>query len=210
MIAASGILVIIAFVTLIIGVFQAGLGLIWASIAASVLAAVFLALGVVQSNKRRVATAGPGTAPMPSWADQPTTAAVPEREAAPGLSVVTMPADEEEEEEAEAEPETVVSKFEPPARTRAKAPTRATPTPTPSRTVAKPAPAKAASAKAAPAKAAPAKAKKAVVAATVVVIPDRDKFHLESCRYAKNATAVSMTKAAARRQGYKPCATCKP
>lgn len=213
MIAASGILVIIAFVTLIIGVFQAGLGLIWASIAASVLAAIFLALGVVQSNKRRVATAGPGTAPMPSWADQPATAAMPEREAAPGLSVVTMPADEEEEqeeeEEEEAEPETVVATFEPPARTRARAPTRATPTPTRGRAAAKPAPAKPA-AKAAAAKAAPAKAKKAAVAATVVVIPDRDKFHLESCRYAKNATAVSMTKAAARRQGYKPCATCKP
>ncbi len=55
MIAASGILVVVAFVTLILGVFRTGLGLIWTSIAASILAAIFLALGVVQGNKRRVA-----------------------------------------------------------------------------------------------------------------------------------------------------------
>ena len=45
---------------------------------------------------------------------------------------------------------------------------------------------------------------------TVVVVPDRDKYHKETCRYAKNPAAMAMTKAAARRQGYKPCGTCKP
>jgi len=42
------------------------------------------------------------------------------------------------------------------------------------------------------------------------VVPDRDKFHKETCRYAKNPAAMTMTKAAARRQGYVPCGTCKP
>ena len=52
--------------------------------------------------------------------------------------------------------------------------------------------------------------KAAAPAATVVVVPDRDKYHKETCRYAKNPAAMTMTKAAARRQGYKPCGICKP
>lgn len=193
MIAASGILVVVAFVTLILGVFRTGLGLIWTSIAASVLAAIFLALGVVQGNKRRVATAGGPSAPVPSWSDQPSApaaTAVMERERVPAR-------DEIDEEELpalaavpEPDPETAMSSFEPPAP------------------VAKPAPARAAR----PAAKKPAAKKAAAAAASgsVVVIPDRDKFHKDSCRYAKNPAAMSMTKVAAKRQGYKPCATCKP
>ncbi|MGH2726224.1 MAG: hypothetical protein ACRDKS_04530 [Actinomycetota bacterium] len=179
MIAASGILVVVAFITLIVGVFRTGLELIWTSIAASILAAIFLALGVVQGNKRCVATAG-APVPMPSWSDQPavgaTTTAVMER----------VPARAEPEEEelptlvAVPEPEPEIAYAPEPART-------------PSR---KPAAKKPAAAGA--------------TAGTVVVIPDRDKFHKATCRYAKNPAAMSMTKAAAKRQGYKPCASCKP
>ncbi len=50
----------------------------------------------------------------------------------------------------------------------------------------------------------------AATAPTVVVIPDRDKNHKETCRYAKNPAAMTMAKGAARRRGYKACATCKP
>jgi hypothetical protein len=191
-IAASGILVVVAFVTLIVGVFRTGLELIWTSIAASVLAAIFLALGVVQGNKRRVATAGGPAERMPAWSDQPATTAVTERERVPAVEEV-----EEEEEEApvlaavpepEAEPETVVTPFEPPAP------------------AAKPARARAGAA----AKRAPAKKAAGAGASSVVVIPDRDKFHRESCRYANNPAAMTMTKAAARRQGYKACGVCKP
>ena len=183
MIAASGILVIVAFVTLIVGVFRTGLELIWTSIAASILAAIFLALGVVQGNKRRVVTAGP-SAPMPSWSDQPavgaaTSTAVMER----------APARAEPEEE---ELPTLVAVPEPEPEPEE------LPTPTPAK---KPAARKPAAKKPAAA---------ASTAASVVVIPDRDKFHKETCRYAKNPAAMSMTKAAAKRQGYKPCATCKP
>jgi hypothetical protein len=72
---------------------------------------------------------------------------------------------------------------------------------------AKAAPAKAAPAKAAPAKAAPAKA----TAGQVVVIPDRGKFHVDSCRFVKGVPGtVNLTKAAAKRQGYAPCGVCKP
>jgi hypothetical protein len=176
-IAASGILVVVAFVTLILGVFRTGLGLIWASIAASILAAVFLALGVVQGNRRRVAPAGgPATASVPSWADTSSQGpAVYQR----GLA--------EEEEEAEPEPAppplTVVTEAESPFQ---------------------------APAVAADEKPEPAARGGAAASATVVVIPDRDKFHKETCRYAKHAAAMMMSKASAKRQGYKPCGVCKP
>ena len=89
------------------------------------------------------------------------------------------------------------------------------------------APAKKAAAKAAakaPAKA-PAKAAKkapAKVALTktggdaakpgsVVVIPDRDKFHKADCRFVRDAADTKeMTRAAASRQGYVACGVCKP
>ena len=83
----------------------------------------------------------------------------------------------------------------------------------PAKTAAKAAPAKAA--KAAPAKAAATKATKAAPAkatgTTVVVIPDRDKFHTDECRFVRGvAGTVSVAKATARRQGYEPCGVCKP
>ena len=176
MIAASGILVVIAFLTLIIGVFRTGLGLIWASIAASVLAAIFLALGVVQGNKRRMAPAasGPAGGSVSAWSEGGTATAVMER---PTVAAA------EPEEEARAplaavpEPETVASEamYAPP-REQAKPRTRAA----------------------------------AASTETVVVVPDRDKFHKETCRYAKNPAAMAMSKAAAKRQGYKACGVCKP
>ena len=179
MIAASGILVVIAFVTLIAGVFRTGLELIWVSIAASVLAAIFLALGVVQGNKRRVATAVGPAVTAPPWSDQPAAPApsVYGAEAAEDTSVMERPslaAVPEAEELAAYQPEPEPE----PAPTRAAAPKK--------------------------------RAASAASAATVVVIPDRDKFHKETCRYAKNPAAMTMTKASARRQGYKACATCKP
>lgn len=178
MIAASGILVVIAFVTLIAGVFRTGLELIWVSIAASVLAAIFLALGVVQGNKRRVATVvGPSATTVPPWSDQPA-APAPAAYAEPAEetavmerpSLAAVPAEEEED----------LAAYQPEP---AAAPTRS---------------------------AAPKKAASGASAATVVVIPDRDKYHKETCRYAKNPAAMTMAKAAARRQGYKACGVCKP
>ena len=196
MIAASGILVVVAFVTLIVGVFRTGLGLIWTSIAASILAAIFLALGVVQGNKRRVATAGGPSAPMPAWSDQPSApAATAVLERAPARDVY-----EEEEEE---EPPTLVAVPEPEPEPASFAPEPAAPKRAPAKTAAK-------STAKSGAKKAAAKPAAAAGASSVVVIPDRDKFHRDSCRYAKNPAAMSMTKAAAKRQGYKPCATCKP
>jgi hypothetical protein len=169
-------------VTLIIGVFRTGLELIWTSIAASILAAIFLALGVVQGNKRRVATAvGPSAATLPPWSDQPATPApsVYGAEAAEETSVLERPSlaavpEAEEQED--------ISAYQPEPEP-APAPTRA---------------------------AAPKRAASAAGGATVVVIPDRDKYHKETCRYAKNPAAMTMPKASARRQGYKACGVCKP
>lgn len=66
----------------------------------------------------------------------------------------------------------------------------------------------------APAK--PAKpAKKATAAKStasqVVVIPDRGKFHVETCRFVRDVPGtVTLSKATAKRQGYVPCGVCKP
>jgi hypothetical protein len=71
-----------------------------------------------------------------------------------------------------------------------------------------------ATATATPAKAAKPAAKKAATATgtgQVVVIPDRGKFHTETCRFVKDVPGtVNLTKAAAKRQGYTPCGVCKP
>lgn len=45
--------------------------------------------------------------------------------------------------------------------------------------------------------------------ATVFVMPDRDKFHRESCRFVREG-ALEVAKATARRQGYEACGVCKP
>jgi hypothetical protein len=42
------------------------------------------------------------------------------------------------------------------------------------------------------------------------VIPDRDKYHKATCRYAKGEGAMTLSKNSARRQGYKRCGVCKP
>jgi hypothetical protein len=81
----------------------------------------------------------------------------------------------------------------------------------------KAAPARAAKAPAKTAKAAPAKktsaAKKSSAAggATVVVIPDRDKFHQADCRFVKGVRGTArLPRTEARQQGYRACGVCKP
>lgn len=158
MISASALLVVIAFVTLIVGIFQSGLGLIWVSIAASVLAAVFLGLGVV-GGRRPLAAGGEG----------PVTGVLEPAERALTLDErIAMPA--------EAAPEAVEAPATParPAASRARA------------------------------------ARPAAGEVTVVVVPGRDKYHKETCRYAKGAGAMTLTKNQARRDGYKRCGVCKP
>ena len=203
MIAASAVLVVIAFVSLIVGIFQTGLGLIWVSIASSVLAAIFLLLGVVKGRPPRVATAG---APSPdgTWGDVPApevTEPARDYEMAPAGTTMVL----DEIDEAPAPP---VEDLLPPRRTTA-----------PSRATASRATASRATASRATASRAPAKARATAAKTTartpaaqqpVVVIPDRDKFHKNTCRYAKGAGTMKLTKSEARREGYKPCGVCKP
>jgi hypothetical protein len=88
----------------------------------------------------------------------------------------------------------------------------------PAKTAAKAAPAKRATTKqATTAKAATTKktaaAKKSTAArgASVVVIPDRDKFHKSDCRFVKGVRGTAeLPKTEARRQGYEACGVCKP
>lgn len=196
MIAASAVLVVVAFVTLIIGIFQTGLGLIWVSIASSVLAAIFLLLGVVKGRPPRVATAD-AAYPDGAWGD----ASAPAYTEAPLADTSMPPAivlDEPEEEPVFDEPEEVL----PPRRSAAPARPASSRAST-SRPAAAKAPAKA-RATASKAKATPAAQQQ------VVVIPDRDKFHKSTCRYAKGAGTMKLTKSEARREGYKACGVCKP
>ena len=44
----------------------------------------------------------------------------------------------------------------------------------------------------------------------VVGIPDTKRFHRPNCRYASSQGAETITKAAARKAGMRPCGICKP
>jgi hypothetical protein len=209
-IAISGLLVVVAFVTLILGVFQRGLGMIYVSIAASVAAAVTLATGVMRSRPKAVAVGAPE--PLGTWGgtatpvlDQPLEEQAPveeaplvlvEEEEEPATQVLRL--DEAEEEEAAAEEEAPAPKASLPARAR-KTPAKG----------AKKAAAKTATAAKSPAKKA-AKAAKSTATGSVVVVPGRDKYHKDGCRYTKGQVTQTITRAAAKREGYNACGVCKP
>ncbi|GAC1411555.1 MAG: hypothetical protein NVSMB57_06470 [Actinomycetota bacterium] len=195
MIAASAVLVVVAFITLIIGIFQDGLSLIWMSIASSVLAAIFLLLGVVKGRPPRVA-AVPGGAGSGTWGEAETAPAILTETAEtsswePAGEVIAL-------EEPEIIPEIIEER---PARS-ARTPSRSSTTRSTAARSARP------SAREAAPAARPARTPAAQM--PVVVIPDRDKFHKDTCRYAKTAGKMSMTKSEARREGYKACGVCKP
>ena len=51
----------------------------------------------------------------------------------------------------------------------------------------------------------------AVNPVSVIVIPDRGKYHTSECRYVRGADdALELSKAAAMRQGYRACGACNP
>lgn len=195
MIAVSGVLVLVAFVTLVVGIFQSGLELIYVSIAASVLAGVSLATGVLKTRPKAVAV---GPEPLGTWGATATVSPTPEpstmEEPAPITSVLSLEepsetavVDRAEEEEAEGP----YAAPAPAARTR-RAPAAAKKA--------------AGAAKKAPAK----KAAASRSAGTVVVIPGRDKYHKNSCRYAKGEATQTIAKATAKKEGYVACGVCKP
>ncbi|MGH3443002.1 MAG: hypothetical protein ACRDUY_13360, partial [Nitriliruptorales bacterium] len=71
MVVLSFLLVIVAAVTLLIGLFQDTLAWIWTSIASCVVAMIFLGIGVLQRRGRQPealgeATYGPGAAAVPT------------------------------------------------------------------------------------------------------------------------------------------------
>lgn len=209
MIAASAVLVVVAFITLIVGIFQTGLGLIWMSIASSVLAAVFLLLGVVRGRPPRVAAADLSAGG--SWGET-ADGAVPSLDLGPSESDWTPEPAIVLDEPVYADDEIEESAPEParPAR-RAAAPRVAAPRvaarSAASRTGAS---AKSAAARGARSGVAAPKARVPAAQMPVVVIPDRDKFHKDTCRYAKGAGTMTLTKSEARREGYKACGVCKP
>ena len=46
--------------------------------------------------------------------------------------------------------------------------------------------------------------------ADIVAVPTSKRYHRADCRYASAKGAQTMTKAAARKEGYRPCGICKP
>ena len=71
--------------------------------------------------------------------------------------------------------------------------------------------AKKATTKSAPAKKSSAAKKTAARGVSVVVIPDRDKFHTSDCRFVKGVRGTArLPRAEARQQGYQACGVCKP
>jgi hypothetical protein len=204
--AASFGLVIVALITLIIGVFQSGLTFIWVSIGSSVLAALFLAVGVLQKKPVSPATAGAPYGPPPGS---------PEPVSARGRAA----ADEEE---------TLVEAPAPARRRSATAPASraaADEETAPRRAPARRAPAEKAPAKRPAAKAAPAKAsataakgaakkpaaKAAATGGQVLAIPERGTYHQSTCRFVKGRRDTEkMTKAAASRKGFTACGVCRP
>ncbi len=198
MYAISFALVVVALITLVVGVFQSGLTFIWASIGSSVLAAIFLALGVLQKKPVQLATAGApygeAAMTMPATATEAApmateAAAVPATTATATLPAEVAPEDDEEEEEEAPQP-----------AASARRSTRGTARP-------KAAPAARASAKRAPAKAAASTG----TGSMVLAIPERGTYHKSSCRFVKGRRDTErITRATADRRGYSPCGVCRP
>lgn len=198
MYAASFVLVIVALITLIIGVFQSGLTFIWVSIASSLAAALFLAVGVLQKKPVQPATAGAPYGPAAGTTETMTTErrAEPEERAAAEETAVVSPAPRRRAERPSAREEETA----PAAPQRRKA--------APRKTAPKKAPAKAA-AGAEGAKAAPSKG--AGTRAQVLAIPERGTYHVAGCRFVRGRRDTEkMTKTTASRRGYSPCGVCRP
>jgi hypothetical protein len=206
--AASFALVVVALITLVVGVFQSGLTFIWISIGSSVLAAVFLAAGVLQKKPVQPATAGAPYGPSPS---EPEAVSVSRPEPARAGTAVeeateVLPATVPEAEEERMEREPAATR---PARggrkqaAKKKAATR--PKKAPAKTAPKAAP------KAAPAKAAAGGKKAAAGGSQVVAIPERGTYHQAGCRFVKGRRDTEkITKQTASRRGYSPCGVCRP
>lgn len=205
MYAASFGLVIVALVTLIIGVFQSGLTFIWVSIGSSVAAALFLAVGVLQKKPVQPATAGAPYGPPAGSSEAVRTSAdveetaVIESPAPARRRGATAPASRSDEETAPPRPSRAPAKRAPAKKAPAKRAASAG-----AATAAKGA-AKKSTAKKSPAKKSPASG------GQVVAIPERGTYHQGSCRFVKGRRDTEkMTKATASKRGFTACGVCRP
>jgi len=222
MYATSIVFLIAAVVSLAIGFFQdEELTLVYVSIAASAVSAVFWALGVFRKRPIREATAGAPYGPdegtretvktptrpvrrpaQPAGATRPTTA-----KPAP----VATPVPAATKTTATVPPKTAAKAT---AKSAAKAPAAKPATAKPA--TAKPAPAKSAAKTAATAKTikTAATAKKTAASSSrsqVVAIPERGTYHRPDCRYVKGRRDTErITVATAKRREFTACGTCKP
>lgn len=191
---------------LAIGFFQNGVLLIFISIGASLIAAMFLFVGMIRTRAIRGATAGAPFEPPPPIEQLPPMPMAEEAQTATAVEAVApapAPAQMSGAQEPAAAPseETEVPEIEAPPEL---APVEEASTP-------------ARAAKAPPTGRSRARAKKpAGKVAAKRTAPDRfmvtesGKFHRASCRFVKGKGLESMSRAAAESDGYTACGVCKP
>ena len=200
MIVISGALVLVALVLLVVGIVGTGLGFVYGSIAVSLVSLGFLIIGIAARRGETLpdSNGSPRVGAVPGAADDAAPAVgeqavdLPRPDLQPLLDDV--PADEPSPRVV-TPAETTATVQNTPAPVKKLAPAR------------KPAPLKKTAPSAAGTSAAPAGRR----AGSVVVIPDRGRFHRPECRYVRGVdTAETLSRAAATRQGYDACGVCKP
>ena len=226
MYATSIVFLIAAVVSLAIGFFQdEELTLVYVSIAASALSAVFWALGVFRKRPIREATAGAPYGPDEGTRETVTAPTRPVRRPAQPAGATrpstAKPAPAATPAPAAAKTAAKKTAAAAPSKTAAKATTK--PVAAKTTAAAKPAAAKTATAKKTTAKTAattttaaakPAGAKKTAASSSrsqVVAIPERGTYHRPDCRYVKGRRDTErITLATAKRRDFTACGTCKP
>lgn len=220
MYAASVFFLLVAIGALVAGFFQSGLTFVYASIGASVLAGVFLLIGVLRKRSIVVATAGAPYEPPP-WIGPP------RAEPAPRVEPLTTPPVARPTVRQPPAPAPEPARPAPGRRPAPKAvrPARkplSRPRPTTARKKAsaarKPAAKKAAATKTAAKKTAARKSAGAraarggaIAPSGRVVVTERGTFHRPSCRMVKGKSDLeSSTRKSAEDDGYSPCGVCKP
>jgi hypothetical protein len=189
MYVASWIFLAAAIGALAYGLSQPGLTFIYVSIGASVVAMLFLLVGVLRKKPVQPATAGAPYGPTPEEAA---------REAAPAeATAVTARPSARPAAAPEAPPRRKPAAAATEAAEAEEAAAPAATTTTTRKTTAKKAPAKKTAARA--------------PSGQVVVIPERGTYHQSTCRFVKGRRDTErLTRTTAKRRGYSSCGVCKP
>ena len=203
MFALSWVFLAAAIGSLVFGLSQEGLMLIWISIGASVLAMLFMLAGVLRRPVRPATAGAPYGPPPEEAARRPEPARADERPA----GRAAKPAAERPPRKAAA---TRPSKTAAPAAAATTQVVEPEPAPAERKAPARKPAAKKSAAKATTEKKAAA-AKPASDRSQVLALPERGTYHLSGCRIVKGRRDTEkITRGTAKRRGYNACGICKP